>query len=86
MNPNQMNLIGVEVMIIQARNKTLEGLKGVVTDETKNTITIQERKILKKGVKLKINTPQGEVIIDGDDLIGRPEERLKKKPKVKSRW
>ncbi len=80
------NLIGEFVEIIDAKNKTLKGLKGRVIDETKNTIIIEcddkIRKILKKGVKLK----KGKEIIIGEEIIGRPEIRLKKREKVKKRW
>ncbi|MBD3312086.1 ribonuclease P protein subunit [archaeon] len=86
MQVKKLNLIGKKVKIVSAANKALKGIKGRIIDETKNTLTIETedkiKKVLKKEVKLRINT----AIIDGEELIGRPEERLKKKDKVKSRW
>ncbi len=84
-----MNLINKKVKIIKSSNKTLEGIEGLIIDETKNTLLIESdkiRKVLKKEVKLKINTQNRMIVIDGNDLIGRPEKRLKDKKKVKSRW
>lgn len=86
MKGRKINLIGEKVEIVSSRNETLQGVIGTIIDETKNTITIETedkiKKVLKKDVKLRINT----AVINGSDLIGRPEERLKKKDKVKSRW
>ncbi len=85
----RINLIGEKIMIIDAGNKTLIGLSGKVIDETKNLIIIEGfdgkiRKVLKKGIKFKINTHNQ--LINGEDVIGRPEVRLKSKSKVKPRW
>lgn len=68
-------LIGSKIEIIGSKNKTLEGVKGKIVDETKNTITLDNgKKILKSHVTLKIN---GEVV-DGKDIQKRPEDRIKK--------
>lgn len=83
-------LIGRKVKIIKSRNKTLEGLEGLVIDETKNMIIIESKnelkKVLKKEVRLDVTTQEGSFIIEGSDIIGRVEDRFKKKVKVKSRW
>jgi len=90
MKSHQINLIGLKAIIVASKNKTLEGVTGRIVDETKNLITIdaQEKikKVLKKEVKLKVYTKSGPVMIDGVELVGRPEERLKKKAKVRPRW
>jgi len=79
-------LIGEKARIISASNKTLIGVEGKIIDETKKTISIETekkvKKVLKKDVKLSINKK----VIEGEELIGKQEERLKKKDKVKSRW
>lgn len=70
-------LIGSQVEIIGSKNKTLVGIKGKIIDETKNTITIQNtkmKKIIKNHIILKINNK----IIEGKDIVGSPENRLKK--------
>jgi RNase P/RNase MRP subunit p29 len=41
-------IIGSKIKITEAKNKTLEGLKGKVIDQTKNTITLDTKKGIKK--------------------------------------
>ncbi len=84
-----MELMGKKTKIIKSSNKELQDLTGLIIDETKNTITIESgnktRKVLKKEVRLQITTPTGDEIVNGNDLVGRPEERGQKN-KVKKRW
>lgn len=75
-------LIGATIEILQATNKGLEGKKGKLIDETKNTITIEtergEKKILKRGMVIKVLGEKGkEKIIEEDELLKRPYERFK---------
>jgi len=67
-------LIGSEAEVISSKNPTLVGTKGKIIDETRNTITIKNKKILKSHVTLKIKNQT----IEGKNLVGRPEDRLKK--------
>tara|TARA_Y100000310_G_C20617742_1_gene781561 strand:- start:382 stop:642 length:261 start_codon:yes stop_codon:yes gene_type:complete len=75
-------LIGLDVEVVGAKNDTLIGIKGVVVDETRNCLIIDtkegEKKVLKKGVEIKIKMEGKEIIITGDFLVGKPEERIKK--------
>ena len=75
-------LIGLKMEIINSENKNLIGIKGEIIDETKNTLVIQEndkvRTILKKQVTLKILDGQKQIQVNGELLLGRPEDRLKK--------
>lgn len=41
-------MIGSNIEIIESKNKTLIGLKGKVIDQTKNTITLETKKGIKK--------------------------------------
>ncbi len=72
------NLIGREVEIIQAENPTLEGKKGEITDETKNTLVLKteegKKRIIKDQVKLKI----GNTTVSGKKIKRRIEDRIKK--------
>lgn len=86
MNPRdfvKQELIGLNITIIEAKNQDLIGLKGKIIDETKNTITIEEQDKTKKIVKDQIifNTEfnNKKIQIDGKLLVGRPEERLKRR-------
>jgi ribonuclease P protein subunit POP4 len=41
-------MIGSNIKIIESKNRTLLGLKGKVINQTKNTITIETKKGVKK--------------------------------------
>lgn len=72
--------IGVKIKVMNATNKSLQGLEGSIIDETKNSFKIknskqEEKTVLKKGAVFMINNN----IIKGDEIIKRPEERIKLK-------
>ena len=71
-------LIGISVEVVAARNPSLVGIDGKVTDETRNTIKVLtqdgEKVLVKDQVTMKI---EGK-IVNGNDLMGRIEERIKK--------
>jgi ribonuclease P protein subunit POP4 len=73
-------IIGCEITVIDARNKSLVGIRGKAIDETKNTITVETpkgvKKILKEQVKIEI-CGEKKIIIEGKSLAKRPEERIK---------
>ncbi|HIH15246.1 MAG: ribonuclease P protein subunit POP4 [archaeon GW2011_AR17] len=75
-------LIGLDVVVVDANNKSLIGIEGEIVDETKNTFVIQtkigEKNVLKKGASFKTKINNQEIIIKGDILVGRPEDRIKK--------
>ncbi len=77
-------LCGLSVKISKSTDSTQKGLKGRVIDETYNTIKVET----KKGEKIipKTNTififtlpNKTKVEVEGKMLIGRPEDRIKKK-------
>jgi RNase P/RNase MRP subunit p29 len=72
--------IGAKIKVIKASNKSLEGLEGTIADETKSTFKIintkgEEKTLLKKGAVFLISNQR----INGDDILRRPEERIKLK-------
>ena len=72
-------LIGKKVEIIKSKNKSNIGLKGKITDETKNTITLDnEKKLIKNNITMKIDGK----ILEGSDLVFRPEDRIKRVKKA----
>ncbi len=71
-------LIGKAATIVKANNKSNVGFAGKIVDETKYTITLLTKKGEKKFVKSQIALETGEKIIQGEELVGRIEERLKK--------
>ncbi len=75
-------LIGLDIEVVEANNKSMIGLKGKVVDETRNILVIEtkngEKKILKKDLKIKTEVEGEKIIITGKKLVGRPEDRIKK--------
>ncbi len=71
-------LIGLAIEIVEAKNASLNGLHGRIIDETRNMFVIKTKNatknIIKNQVKMKING----IIINGEELVGRSEERIKK--------
>lgn len=74
-------LIGLESEVIGSKNKSNLGIKGKIVDETKNTISIEQKnkikKLLKSNIILKIKIGDQEIKIPGERLSGRPKERIK---------
>ena len=78
-------LIGLEAEVVDSPNKYLVGIKGIVLDETRNTLLIgqpggRKWRVLKHVVVLRLTLDDGtKVRVDGRVLVGRPEDRLKRK-------
>lgn len=77
-------LIGLEVKIKNSTDPTLKGVKGKVVDETYNMLVIEtskkEIKVPKKNCVFVFTLPSKlKVQVDGKLLVGRPEDRIKKK-------
>jgi ribonuclease P protein subunit POP4 len=77
-------LIGLECRIASSSNKRIIGLEGRVVDETRNILTIEvngkEKNFLKDQSAFSFKIPSGErVRIEGRLLVGRPEDRIKKR-------
>ncbi|MEM0084458.1 MAG: ribonuclease P protein subunit [Candidatus Methanomethylicia archaeon] len=84
-------IIGLKVKVSESRNSSYIGIEGIVVDETMNTIKIKDRRdgrikvILKMGTKFVFETETNEIVeVDGNTILARPEDRLKKIPK--RRW
>ncbi|MGC8566177.1 MAG: ribonuclease P protein component 1 [Caldisphaera sp.] len=76
-------LIGLDVFIVKHLDPSLEGIKGKVVYETRNTILIRcgdkDKIVLKSGGKFKFYLDDGkEILVNGDDIIGLPEDRVKR--------
>ena len=52
-------MIGSNIEITKSKNTSLIGLKGKVIDETKNRITIETKKGVKKIIKSQIKIKNG---------------------------
>jgi ribonuclease P protein subunit POP4 len=75
-------LIGLKMEVIEAKNKNLVGIKGTIIDETKYTLVVKDegkvKTLMKDQVTLKIYAYDHEIKVNGELLVGRPEDRLKK--------
>lgn len=84
-NIGRQELIGLNVKIVESKNKENVGKEGVVVDETRNTIVIEEKNgkqktLIKDQCYFSFELPSGErVRVEGSLLVGRPEDRIKKK-------
>lgn len=75
----RQEFIGREIEVIDSKNQNLIGIKGKITDETRNTLEIDNTKKLVKGqITFKIKKDHQSFMIDGAQIIGRPEDRVKK--------
>ncbi len=81
-NLKKGEFIGRNIEIIRSKNRANLGLKGKITDETKNTLQIKTEKgekktLIKKNITFKMKTNNNEVIIKGEEIQAAPEERIK---------
>lgn len=72
-------LIGEEIIIVQAKNASLLGLRGRIVDETKSTLVVEtahgQKTVLKQGVTISLQRDGRR--ISGKSIARRPEERIK---------
>ena len=76
-------LIGLRVRVVSHSDPTLCGIEGVVVDETRNTLVIEvggrRKRVLKLYGVFEFTLPNGKkVYLDGSEILGRPEDRLKR--------
>jgi ribonuclease P protein subunit POP4 len=87
-------LIGLKVKVEKCTDASIEKVKGNVIDETYNMLKIEgkkrgekearERSVPKQNSIFIFTLPNGDnVEVEGELLVGRPEDRIKKKFK---RW
>lgn len=74
-------LIGLQCEVIEAANKDQIGIKGKIIDETLKTINISDKRVFKTGSVFRVLLNGKRVDIDGNYLVARPEDRIKKKLK-----
>ena len=77
-------LISLPVKIVKSTDPAQEKIKGIVVDETYNTLKIETKKgekvIPKKNTVFIFTLPNAlKVQVDGSLLVSRPEDRIKKK-------
>jgi len=85
----QGELIGLDAKVVKSANPSNLGISGKIIDETRNTLVIRQNEndkvVAKKTAIFQFTLPNGAVVeVEGAAIIGRPEDRVKKKPK--RRW
>ena len=76
--------IGLDTQVVKSTNPGLVKMRGRVSDETRNTIVIlhygAEKTVVKDTSVFHFTLHDGTVVeIDGKLLLGRPEDRVKKR-------
>ena len=75
---NHIILLGKQVEVIQSSNRYEVGIKGLVIEDTKNTIKVRTENGVKILIKNSIILTINDKKIDGNLLIGKEEERIKR--------
>ena len=74
-------IVGLGAKILESSDSTLQGIRGTIVFETKNTILIRKDSIVRQvskraAKKLQLQTSSCACFISGSALIGRPEDRI----------
>jgi ribonuclease P protein subunit POP4 len=82
MNFVRHELIGLKVNVKKSKNVSHERISGIVIDETRNMLVIEHKgrevMIPKKDTLFEFEIGKKKIEVNGNLLIGRPEDRLKK--------
>ena len=74
-------LIGLDIRVLRS-SSIPAGLRGRVIDETKNLLIIEtakgEKKVPKNHSIFEFEIPEGHVTVNGERLLFRPEDRIKR--------
>jgi ribonuclease P protein subunit POP4 len=70
-------IIGLNVKIVESSDPKRKGEKGIIIDETKNTIILENNKIIpKKECDFEFDLGE-KIIIKGKKIMKKPEDRIK---------
>ena len=80
-------LSGLEARVVASTHAGYK-VAGVIVGETRNTLTIKTKdkkvKVPKDCVTLELSLPDGAIVqVEGRLLVARPEDRIKKKHRIK---
>ena len=81
--------IGLDAKVVRSTHPDCVGITGKVIDETRNTLVIRQKNkdkvVVKNTAVFHFTLPDGTIVeIEGNAIVGRPEDRLKKRPR--RRW
>jgi len=85
----QDEFIGLNAKVVKSNNPSYVGISGQVINETRNTFVIRQKNedkvVVKEAAVFQFTLPNGTVVeIEGKVILGRPEDRVKKR--TKRRW
>jgi len=85
----QNEFIGLDAKVVKSTNPNYVGIRGKIVDETRNTLVIRrknvDRTVIKDVAIFHFTMTDGTVVeVDGNLIIGRPEDRVKKR--LRRRW
>jgi len=85
----QHDLIGLNAKVARSSNSEYVNITGRVLEETRNTITIIHRNkkkiVVKNTTVFHFTLSDGTIVeVDGEVIVGRPEDRIKRH--IKRRW
>jgi ribonuclease P protein subunit POP4 len=85
----QHEFIGLNAKVVRSTHPGYVGITGKVVDETRNTLVIRhgnkDKVIVKNIAVFHFTLPDGTIVeVDGNAIVGRPEDRIKKRPR--RRW
>jgi ribonuclease P protein subunit POP4 len=83
-------LIGLDVLVVEASNPALAGLEGRIIDETRNTLVIRgehgRKRVQKRCTRFRVTLPDGVLVeIDGSVLVMAPEKRINVQHKTRGK-
>ncbi len=85
----QHEFIGLDAKVVRSTHPDYVGITGKVIDETRNTLVIRHKNkdkvIIKNTAVFHFILSDGTIVeIEGNAIVGRPENRIKKRPR--RRW
>lgn len=76
-NIYEHELIGLDAEVIDCSDEKKIGISGEVIDESRDTLIIEGKHIVKENCRFLFQLPGGkEAEISGKDIQGRPEDRI----------
>ena len=85
----RQEFVGLDAKVVKSSNPSQTGIFGRIIKETRNTLVIlhkdTEKTVIKNVTVFHLMLPDGTLVeIDGKAIVGRPENRLKKR--IRRRW
>jgi ribonuclease P protein subunit POP4 len=85
----QHEFIGLNAKIVRSTHTGYVGITGKVIDETRNTLVIRhktkDKVVVKNTAVFHFTLSDGTIVeVEGNAIVGRPEDRLKKRRR--RRW